>query len=78
MVCFLISFISFRLFYKVVCLEARSAGHWVKGKGKNMRKFFESFARDRGMDPLLPQTWYTTPQILITDTEVSVFFTSFI
>ena len=42
----------------------------MKGKGKNMRRFFEGFASDRGMDPLSNHTWYTTPQILISDTEV--------
>jgi hypothetical protein len=30
-------------------------GHW---SAKNMRVFLETFAKNRNMDPLLPETWY--------------------
>lgn len=34
-------------------------GYWTTEKGKNMRKFFERFAKSRDSDPLLPETWYS-------------------
>lgn len=34
-------------------------GYWTTGKGKDMRSFFEKFARNKGMDPLVPETWYS-------------------
>lgn len=30
--------------------------HWTS---KNMRLFLEKFAKDKKMDPLLPETWYS-------------------
>eukprot|EP00026_Physarum_polycephalum_P001864 Phypoly_transcript_01867.p1 GENE.Phypoly_transcript_01867~~Phypoly_transcript_01867.p1 ORF type:complete len:897 (+),score=81.10 Phypoly_transcript_01867:37-2727(+) len=51
--------------------EVRSAGYWVKGKGKNMRQFFENFAWDRGMDPLVLHTWYHTPQSVVMESEAA-------
>lgn len=33
-------------------------GYW-NAKRKNMRTFFEAFAKNRNLDPLLPNTWYS-------------------
>ena len=31
---------------------------WIDVQSR--RRFFESFAKGRGLDPLVPETWYTT------------------
>eukprot|EP00026_Physarum_polycephalum_P000419 Phypoly_transcript_00420.p1 GENE.Phypoly_transcript_00420~~Phypoly_transcript_00420.p1 ORF type:complete len:1013 (+),score=147.72 Phypoly_transcript_00420:21-3059(+) len=33
-------------------------GYWVEDEGKNTRIFFDKLARQRGADPLTPETWY--------------------
>ena len=32
---------------------------WKMRNGKNIRIFFEEFAKKRGLDPRLPSTWYS-------------------
>lgn len=47
------------LFYYLIKGEgvgtSKPLGHWTE---KNMRLFFEHFAKSRNLDPLLPDTWY--------------------
>jgi hypothetical protein len=38
--------------------KAQPLGYWTTN---NMRLFLENFARDRNLDPLLPETWYEIP-----------------
>jgi hypothetical protein len=33
---------------------------WTVEEGRNARNFLEEFARQRNLDPLLPETWYST------------------
>lgn len=38
----------------------RPRGHWTGGEGtKNVREFFDSFAKLHGKDPTDPETWYS-------------------
>eukprot|EP00026_Physarum_polycephalum_P001173 Phypoly_transcript_01174.p1 GENE.Phypoly_transcript_01174~~Phypoly_transcript_01174.p1 ORF type:complete len:997 (+),score=112.19 Phypoly_transcript_01174:34-3024(+) len=39
-------------------LSHKPFGYWVAEKGKNMRAFFEKYARSRNLDPLVPESWY--------------------
>jgi len=41
---------------KLVQKKRQEAGYWQDIS--NVRKFFDEFAKRRGMDPLLPQSWY--------------------
>jgi hypothetical protein len=45
-------------------------GYWTSEKGKNMRKFFEEFAKKNKKDPLNLATWYTVTKRAITQTKV--------
>lgn len=44
---------------QLVDLATRPSGFW---NAKTMRQFLENYAKDRGMDPLAPGTWYNTPE----------------
>eukprot|EP00026_Physarum_polycephalum_P001959 Phypoly_transcript_01963.p1 GENE.Phypoly_transcript_01963~~Phypoly_transcript_01963.p1 ORF type:complete len:985 (-),score=156.37 Phypoly_transcript_01963:23-2977(-) len=37
---------------------SRPAGYWTSEKGKKMREFFVTYAKNCGFDPLIPQNWY--------------------
>jgi hypothetical protein len=37
-------------------------GHWTIDDGKNLRLFFDEFARRRNFDPLVPENWYSISQ----------------
>lgn len=49
-----------------------------KNKDKNvedrMREYLERFALERGLDPLLPQTWKSIPFRIISQTKVIFIF----
>lgn len=34
-------------------------GYWDPKRNKHMRLYFETFAKNRGLDPLLPGSWYS-------------------
>eukprot|EP00026_Physarum_polycephalum_P003286 Phypoly_transcript_03296.p1 GENE.Phypoly_transcript_03296~~Phypoly_transcript_03296.p1 ORF type:complete len:460 (+),score=53.46 Phypoly_transcript_03296:645-2024(+) len=34
-------------------------GHWTENEGANIRLFFDNFARARGLDPLVAESWYS-------------------
>lgn len=40
----------------------KSFGHSTAEKRKNMRRFFEDIAKDKNMDPLVPENWYEFTQ----------------
>eukprot|EP00026_Physarum_polycephalum_P003873 Phypoly_transcript_03889.p1 GENE.Phypoly_transcript_03889~~Phypoly_transcript_03889.p1 ORF type:complete len:768 (+),score=139.06 Phypoly_transcript_03889:1-2304(+) len=42
-------------------------GYWTSERRKNLRKFFENFAKSFQMDPLLSETWYTIPLTKLKD-----------
>eukprot|EP00026_Physarum_polycephalum_P002957 Phypoly_transcript_02966.p1 GENE.Phypoly_transcript_02966~~Phypoly_transcript_02966.p1 ORF type:complete len:695 (+),score=87.59 Phypoly_transcript_02966:171-2087(+) len=47
--------------------------YWTSGNLANKKKFLENFARKRGLDPLLPQTWYSFSKTDFTKEEARVF-----
>lgn len=38
--------------------HTRPHGHWSIEEGKNVKAFFEDFARHHNFDPLTAQNWY--------------------
>eukprot|EP00026_Physarum_polycephalum_P001049 Phypoly_transcript_01050.p1 GENE.Phypoly_transcript_01050~~Phypoly_transcript_01050.p1 ORF type:complete len:906 (+),score=142.25 Phypoly_transcript_01050:476-3193(+) len=38
---------------------AKRYGFWSAERGKNVRQYLKKFAKRRGLDPLLPDTWYS-------------------
>ena len=52
----------------------RPFGYWTSERRKNLRKFFESFAKSYDLDPLLPETWYNIPLIKLKDVKVCYLF----
>jgi len=48
----------------------KPSGYWTRDEGVNVREFFISFARARGMDPFLPETWYSVTTDLVASSEV--------
>jgi hypothetical protein len=42
----------------LVPLQAHARGYWTVEESKNVRKFFDEFAKSRNFDPLQPQNWY--------------------
>lgn len=43
----------------VMKFSSKPMYHWTKRNLENKKKFLERFARKRGLDPLLPDTWYS-------------------
>jgi hypothetical protein len=39
----------------------KPAGHWQIEDAVNVRTQLDQFAKKRGLDPLLPETWYKIP-----------------
>eukprot|EP00026_Physarum_polycephalum_P003058 Phypoly_transcript_03067.p1 GENE.Phypoly_transcript_03067~~Phypoly_transcript_03067.p1 ORF type:complete len:822 (+),score=139.06 Phypoly_transcript_03067:68-2533(+) len=39
----------------------KPAGHWQVEDAANVRKQLDEFAKKRGLDPLVPETWYDIP-----------------
>ena len=51
---------------KVVKPDLKPYGEWNPAKRSEMRHFFESIARKRKLDPLVPKTWYIlTAQLVV-------------
>lgn len=46
--------------------------HWTGEKGRNMRAFFESFAKKRNFDPLIADHWYNITRRDIVDAKVLI------
>eukprot|EP00026_Physarum_polycephalum_P001044 Phypoly_transcript_01045.p1 GENE.Phypoly_transcript_01045~~Phypoly_transcript_01045.p1 ORF type:complete len:1215 (-),score=190.78 Phypoly_transcript_01045:36-3680(-) len=49
-------------YQKIYNFTPKKKGYWLYDKGKNMRSFLESLAKLRGLDPLVPDTWYNVPR----------------
>lgn len=43
---------------QVIGFKSKPKGHWVLKKRKNMRAFFENYARSQDLDPLIAKNWY--------------------
>ena len=44
---------------------SKPIGYWTMEQNKNMRKFFEDYARHKNRSPLDPETWYRVSRISI-------------
>eukprot|EP00026_Physarum_polycephalum_P001974 Phypoly_transcript_01978.p1 GENE.Phypoly_transcript_01978~~Phypoly_transcript_01978.p1 ORF type:complete len:752 (+),score=127.08 Phypoly_transcript_01978:45-2300(+) len=42
-------------------------GYWTDESGKNLRNFFEEFAKSKNLDPLLAETWYSISGSFVTE-----------
>jgi hypothetical protein len=49
----------------------KPSGYWSRDEGVNVRMFFDKFARDRQMDPLAPDTWYSVTTHSVFSKEVT-------
>ena len=49
---------------------AKPHRHWTAKKGKNMRRFFEDFAKRHNFDPLAPENWYSISRMTILEEKV--------
>jgi hypothetical protein len=49
-------------------------GHWTVEGSKNVRRFFDQYAKIHNKDPLDPKTWYSIKLKDITDLPVCTFF----
>jgi hypothetical protein len=38
--------------------KSKPIGYWTSEKGKKMREFFVTYAKNNGFDALIPQNWY--------------------
>ena len=45
-------------------------GYWNSEKGKNMRAFFENFAKRNRFDPLVAENWYRFTRDAVAKVEV--------
>lgn len=69
-VLFHLFFVLFHLFFMffsllIIVIDSSRIGNYTQQPmrywtAKNMRSFLENFAKSKGWDPLLPQTWYAT------------------
>lgn len=50
---------------KAVGEKIKPMGYWKADKKKNMRLFFENIAKERGVDPLVPESWYSVTQAYV-------------
>jgi hypothetical protein len=57
---------------------ANSRRYWISGNGKNMRRFFEDFAKRRNFDPLVPENWYLVDKSDILEEKVLFFLFFFL
>ena len=48
----------------------KAFGYWTTESGKNVKLFFENFARSRNFSPLDPDPWYKITQQDIREEEV--------
>ena len=57
---------------KIMKYTEQPQGHWTSKSGSNLRFFFEEFAKNRSLDPHLPETWYNISRQAIGEVPVSI------
>lgn len=61
--------------HRMVTFSAKPSKYWTTDKRRNMRLFFESFAKKMNFDPLVTAHWYTVERESILKAKVRFLFT---